>query len=138
MKDNKSSTNGVGMMGAAQKRKDIKSCAVLFLEQTPMGELVRRVREQLQRMEDILGYRMMVVERTGRSLLSCFSQCKIWQGKEWGREVCNQVTKELPDCTRASVVFESICTQCNPSAGSKGTFYFFFDIFKLYANFCCG
>ena len=26
----------------------------------------------------------------------------------------------MPDCTRASVVYESVCVQCNPTAASKG------------------
>ena len=110
-------TGAVGM-----KRKDLKTRAVLFLEQTPMGELAKRVREQLVRMEDILGYRIKVVERTGRSLVSCLSQAKVGQGMVCGREACvtcNQGGEDLPDCTRASVVYESVCTQCNPSAGSK-------------------
>ena len=70
------------------KRKDLKTRAVLLLEATPMGELARRVREQLARMEDILGYRIKVVERTGRSLVSCLSQSKIGQGMVCGREIC--------------------------------------------------
>ena len=66
------------------KRKDLRTRVVLFLEQTPMGELARRVREQLVRMEDILGYRIKVVERTGRSLVSCLSQAKVGQGMVCG------------------------------------------------------
>ena len=53
-------------------------------------------------------------------LQSCFSQ-KSWQGRVCGREICvtcSQGGEELPDSTRASsVVYESLCTQCNPSAG---------------------
>ena len=33
---------------------------------------------------------------------------------------CNQVGEELPDCTRSSIVYESICVTCNPSAPKKG------------------
>ena len=58
---------------SSEEEKDVKTRTVLFLEQTLMGELARRVREQLLRMEDVLGYRVKVVERTGRRLISCFS-----------------------------------------------------------------
>ena len=33
---------------------------------------------------------------------------------------CNQGGEEIPDCTRASLVYESICVKCNPTATAKG------------------
>ena len=40
-----------------------------------------------------------------------------------GRELCitcNQGGEDIPACTRSSVVYENICTQCNPSAMAQG------------------
>ena len=40
-----------------------------------------------------------------------------------GREdciTCTQGGEEIPACTRPSVVYESICTKCNPTATKKG------------------
>ena len=33
---------------------------------------------------------------------------------------CLQGGEELPECTRANLVYESICTNCNPDATNKG------------------
>ena len=35
------------------------------MEHTPSGELAKRLREQLRRIEDLMGFRIKVVERTG-------------------------------------------------------------------------
>ena len=101
----------------------LKTRAVLFVEQTPFGELAVRVREQLQRLEPTLGYKVRVVERTGTSISSMFAQSSIWGGEECGRSecvTCTQMVEDRPDCTRVGVVYESICYKCNPSSLEKG------------------
>ena len=88
-----------------------------------MGELARRVKEQLHNLEPTLGYRLKVVERTGRSIQSIFAQTAIWQGVHCGRDdcvTCNQEGEEKANCTRAGVLYENICYKCNPSALGKG------------------
>ena len=55
--------------------------------------------------------------------MSSFPQTKTWGGLQCGRIeciTCNQGCEELPDCTRASIVYESICVTCNPGAKEKG------------------
>ena len=46
--------------GAVPKKRlgaaPLKTRAVLFVEQTPQGELAKRIKEQLIKMESILGY----------------------------------------------------------------------------------
>ena len=103
--------------------KELKTRAVLFVEQTPNGELSKRIKELLQRLEPVLGYRLRVVERTGRSLGSLLAQTSIWRGLTCGREpciTCTQGGEEVPSCTRSSIVYENICIRCNPSATNKG------------------
>ena len=93
------------------------------MEQTPGGELAKLVREQLYKLEGVMGYRVRVVERTGRNILSNFHQSSSWKGMECGRDTCvtcHQGGEERPDCTRASIVYESICVKCNPEAVQKG------------------
>ena len=112
--------------GGAKKNpwsKELRTRAVLFVEQTPRGELARLVREQLHKLEGIMGYKLRVVERTGRSIVTIFPQSTIWRGEQCGREecvTCYQGGEGLPDCTRRGVVYESICTECNPGAMKKG------------------
>ena len=55
----------------------LKTRAALFVEQTPQGELARRLKEQMVKLEPILGYKVRIVERTGRSLGSIFAQTNI-------------------------------------------------------------
>ena len=93
------------------------------MEQSPGGELAKQVRTKLQEMEPLLGFRLRVVERTGKNLLTSFPQTRTWSGSKCGRGdciTCNQEGEELPECTRRSVVYESICTACNPGATKKG------------------
>ena len=109
--------------GTTGGNKNLKTRAVLFVDQTPNGELAKLIREQIQTLEPVLGYRLRVVERTGRNLLSHFPQTKTWSGVECGISeciTCNQGGEEIPNCTRASVVYESICSLCNPGVGGKG------------------
>ena len=103
--------------------KNMVTRAVLFVEQSPMGELAKQLKEQIRRLEPILGYKLRVVERTGKNILSSFPQASSWKGMKCGREecvTCNQGGEDVPDCTKASIVYESICVKCNPSATSKG------------------
>ena len=101
----------------------LKTRAVLFMEQTPGGELARRMREQLVSLEPTLGYKIRVVERTGQSIQKIFARTSVWSGLKCGREhciTCNKEGEDVPDCTRRRVVYESICTRCNPSSLNKG------------------
>ena len=103
--------------------KETKTRAALFVEQTPRGELASSIREQLQRMEGVMGYKLRVVERTGRSPISYFPQTGVMKREQCGREecvTCTQGGEDLPNCTKQSVVYESICTQFNPEAMKKG------------------
>ena len=94
---------------------------VLFIEQTPMGELGRRLRELMSRLAPILGFSVKIVERTGSSLKSHFPQSNLWDGAPCGRPkcvTCTQGAEMLPPCTRKSLVYENVCSTCNPEAGA--------------------
>ena len=45
---------------------------VIFVEQTPQGELAQRLRDLFQRLEPTLGFTIKTVERTGATLRSKF------------------------------------------------------------------
>ena len=117
------SSNGKKVTKPDMRNSTLRTRSVLFVEQTPRGELAILLREQLQKMEQVLGYRIRVVERTGRNIMSSYPQTATWRGLQCGRVeciTCNQGGEDLPDCTRASVVYESICVVCNPRAPEKG------------------
>ena len=54
--------------------------SVLFVEQTPGGELAVRLRELFTRLAPTLGFYVKVVERTGRRLTSIFPLTNLWGG----------------------------------------------------------
>ena len=88
-----------------------------------MGALAGRLREQLQDLSPIIGFKIRVVERTGKNILTNFSQLQTWKGMKCGREecvTCNQGGEELPQCARRNVLYENICLLCNPMAVKKG------------------
>ena len=102
---------------------NLKTRAVLFVEQTPQGELARRIREQMTNLAPTLGFKVRIVERTGRNILTNFPQTRTWGAIQCGREeciTCNQGMEELPDFTKPCVVYESICFRCNSGAKAKG------------------
>ena len=97
--------------------------SVLFVEQTPGGELAAKLRELFIRLEPTLGFYVKVVEKTGRSLMSQFPLTNLWGGIPCGREedciTCYQGAEVVPNCTKQSVVYENVCASCIPGAGGK-------------------
>ena len=96
---------------------------VLFVEQSPEGGLARRIREVLRGMEPALGFKIKVVERTGQTLGSKFSQSALWGETQCGRTdcvTCEQGGEELPPCTKNNLLYENICSTCNEGARKKG------------------
>ena len=101
----------------------LETKTVLFVEHTPEGTLAKRLRDQLGRMEGTMGFRIKVVERAGTRLKDLFSLTNVWGGSQCEREDCTTCTQEgedLPDCTTRGIVYESICTKCNPGATRPG------------------
>ena len=74
-----------GECAKVNKGSMLKTKAVLFLEQTPYGELANRIKEELQRLEPTLVYKKRMVERAGRSITSLIAQTSIWGGEECGK-----------------------------------------------------
>ena len=97
----------------------LRTRTVLFVEHTPDGILAKRLREQLGRMEQTIGFRIKVVERAGTRLKDMFSLTNLWGGSKCEREDCTTCTQEgedIPDCMRRGIVYESICIKCNPES----------------------
>ena len=97
--------------------------SVIFVEQTPGGELAAKLRELFMRLEPTVGFYIKVVEKTGRSLMSQFPLTNLWDGVPCGREedcvTCYQGAEVIPNCTRQSILYENVCAVCVPGAGGK-------------------
>lgn len=96
----------VEMKGVIDKKLKIRG--VIFVEQAPRGELACVLREQLNYMGATLGFRLRVVERTGRSLLSCIPQTRTWGGVPCAspairKEIISQNAREGALCTKVFV-----------------------------------
>ena len=101
----------------------LETKTILFVAQTPRGELARRMRETIRNMEPTLGFKVKVVERAGQTLGSKFPLSTLWEGAKCGRTdctTCEQMVEDRPKCTSKSLVYENICIKCNPGATNKG------------------
>ena len=70
-----------------------------------------------------LGFKIRVMERTGRNILTNFPQTSTWKGMVCGRQecvTCHQGGEDRPDCMRVNLVYENIYIKCNPGALNKG------------------
>ena len=104
----------------SEDKKELETAAVLFVDNTKEGGLARNLREVLGRLEDILGYRVKVVERSGTPLKLMFPLSKVGEGQSCERTdciTCNQDSRgeHLPPCKKRIVLYENICLICNPS-----------------------
>ena len=102
-----------------KSKKELKTAAVLFVENTKDGELAKELREVMGRIEDILGYKVKIVERSGTPLKLMFPLSRIGEGQACSRGDCVTCTQDsrgevLPPCTKRSVLYENICVTCNP------------------------
>ena len=120
---------GAGNKGSSKniagrkEQQQVEYKTTLFVENTHEEQLAKNMRELMKRLAPSLGFGVKVVERTGDTLRSRFPLTNLWEGAKCGRKecrTCEQECEELPNCTRASVVYENICKECNEGAGNKG------------------
>ena len=123
--------NNIGgeQKGGAHRRRDgnpkeqIPKKTVIFVEQTPRGELASKLKELMSRIAPVLGFGVKVVERAGSTLKSQFPLSTLWKGTKCGRLECitceQRAELELPDCTKSSAVYENVCRSCIKGAGSN-------------------
>ena len=104
--------------------QDLETKSVIFVENTPGGELAKRLKSLLERLQYHLGCKVKVVERAGTKLKDLFPLNKLWEGAGCGRPDCYpcvQGTEDTQNCKKRNIVYESICTSCNPSAMKRGS-----------------
>ena len=88
-----------------------------FCGQTQYVQLAKDLRQVLQRLESILGFRIKVVDRTGTTIKNTLPNTNPWAGDDCGREdciTCRQESEEKPPCMKRGLVYENICLDCNP------------------------
>ena len=93
--------------------------AVMFVPYTTNSELAKQLREAEEKLLNLTGYKLKIVERAGTKLEDMLPKSNPWQGKDCGRELCllcetKQITEENQnqDCSKRSVVYEMWCMSC--------------------------
>ena len=114
---------------------------MVFVEQTPNGELARRVRETLCRLEPTMGFRVKVAERAGQTIGSKLPLTSLWDGAKCGRKDCTTCEQkggeQLPQCTRRSLVYENLCVKCNELGEPGEEEQIRTDILTIYVGETC-
>ena len=105
-----------------EQAKQTRITTVLFVEFTRGGELQKTMRETLDRLTPMLGFRVRVAEKGGTNLESLLSNKNLWKGRECGRHncrTCAQAGEQKEPCTLRNVVYESECGKCNKPGERK-------------------
>ena len=92
-------------------KEQLRVSTVIFVEQSRRGELASKMRETLQRLEPLLGFKMKVVENAGTSLGHLLSNKNPWAGSNCGRsncQPCGQPSEKVEDCKTQNTVIETI------------------------------
>ena len=106
--------------GKTKKTSEVPRKTCLFVEYTSKGELAKKLRDTIQKLEPILGFGIKVVEKTGLPITANFPS-ESWDGAPCGRLdciTCTQGAETVPPCTRQSMVYENVCLVCNEGAKS--------------------
>ena len=94
-----------------------RTTTVMFVEQTRGGLLAARLKEVEQRLVEMTGFHVKMVERGGVKLSELLPNSNPWAGGNCGRTgcvTCGQGGERLPDCFKRSILYESACVTCNP------------------------
>ena len=122
-RERKGVARGKAAVATGQKStKDLVTTTVLFVEFSKGGALQKCLRDALDRLTPMLGFKVRVTERGGTSLGSLLSNKNLWSGEPCGREdcrPCKQPGEKKESCTTRNVVYESECGECNKEGSRK-------------------
>ena len=106
-----------GKSGDSAEGRKLRTTTVLFVEFSKGGAIQKKMRDCLDRLTPMLGFKMRVTEKGGTPLGSLLSNKNLWSGSECGRTTCRtcaQPDESKEPCTLRNIVYESECTVCNP------------------------
>ena len=111
-------------LGPTSSRSDVK--AVLFVPRTRGGELAARLRKEEEKLAQLTGYKVKIVERTGVQVKRILCKTNPWAGESCQRQGCLICTEEgggKGDCRRRSILYKTTCTTCKEDGAEKDAFY---------------
>jgi hypothetical protein len=107
---------------AAPQTAKLRTTSILFVEFSNGGLLQKKMRECLDKITPLLGFRVRVTEKGGTALGSLLSNKDLWRGEPCGRTSCKpcaQPGDKKEPCIRCNIVYESECVPCNPAGSRK-------------------
>ena len=99
-----------------KEKKEIRS--VLFVPRTRGGNLANMIREKEYQLEELTGYRIKVVEKSGMMILRTLQQKNPWGSEDCNREDCLLCESKMGEegqgksCKKRNLVYETTCNQC--------------------------
>ena len=102
--------------------KPLKTTTVLFVEFSKGGALQKTIKECLEKITPMLGFKTRIAEKGGTPLSSLLSNKDPWSGVACGREACRtcaQNDDKKEPFMRRNIVYESECGTCNPPGSRK-------------------
>ena len=106
-------------MEVEEKKEEKKVKAVMFTTYTHSSILAKKLRESEEKLGELTGYKIKVVERAGTKLVDLLTSSNPWGGTDCRREFCLLCeTKEKTgrnkgqDCRKRFCVYEIWCKQC--------------------------
>ena len=101
--------------GKKLSRKMPSTVSVMFVEQTPGGQLAKLLQAAEDEMAAKTGYRIRVTEMSGSKLCHVMPNTNPWSGMMCGRAMCypcGQGGETVEDCKRRGILYESSCEDC--------------------------
>ena len=100
--------------GKKADKEEPEIVTVLFVPQTPGGELSKRLQRAEEKISKLTGEKIRMVERAGRTVKQLLHRSNHWSGGVCGRDKClpclNGEGKQ--DCRDKNIVYDIICSNC--------------------------
>ena len=99
--------------GKKPNTKEIRTTTVLFVEQTPGGELANIFREKEKELSLITGFRVKIVERNGTRANQLLHKPNPWSNARCQNAKCYPCENgDISDCSKRNLVYISSCIPC--------------------------
>ena len=94
---------------------------VLFVEQTKGGELARRMRQAEEQLSRMTGWKVKIVEKSGKTLKQILVKSNPWATGMCERMDCYPCSAGDADsnCYKRNILYESTCIPCSKKAVSR-------------------
>ena len=99
----------------SKQSEEIETVTVIFVSQTPNGELAKRLQKAENKIAKFTGERVRICERGGKTIREILHKSNPWSGGNCGRRNClpcvNGDGKQ--DCFVKNCVYDIICLKCS-------------------------